>query len=261
LPWLGVVALPVGTWSGDLLTRLVVVIASGAVGLVAIGGVAVKRLKALRAPLDAALDVDNHFREFPRRAIPRVLIFERYVALLEHVLAQGHDRVVIVAHSQGTVITADLLRYLQRRHRLQPAGGDDDRLVTLGRRLGEAHVRLLTAGSPLRQLYALRFPCLYGWVLGNPADESATVGPDPRADLGVAHWVNVWGAGDYVGRWLWSAARDAALPPLAVDDAAYGGVPTQQVPLYRDLCLGADAHTHYFELDNEVMLAELRALV
>ncbi|MBX3622913.1 MAG: hypothetical protein KF891_23330 [Rhizobacter sp.] len=269
LPWLGEVSLPVGTWSGDLLTRLVVVIASGAVGLVAIGGVAVKRLKALRAPLDAALDVDNHFREFPRQAIPRVLIFERYVALLEHVLAQGHERVVIVAHSQGTVITADLLRYLQRRDRLQPAASAGDRLVTLGRRLGAARVRLLTAGSPLRQLYALRFPWLYRWVLGRGdaqpegerGDARAPLGPDPRADLGVAHWVNVWGAGDYVGRWLWSAAHDPALPPLAVDDAAYDGVPTQQAPVYRDLCLGPEAHTHYFELDNEVMLAELRALV
>jgi hypothetical protein len=54
---------------------------------------------------------------------------------------------------------------------------------------------------------------------------------------------------------------DAALPTLAVDDTAYDGKPTQQAPVYRDLCLGADAHTHYFELDNAVMLAELRALI
>ena len=154
LPWLGVVSLPVGTWSGDLLGKLVVLIAGGAVGLVAIGGVAFKRLKALRAPLDAALDVDNHFREFPRKAIPRVMIFERYVALLEHVLSQGYDRIVIAAHSQGTVITADLLRYLRRREPLLPPAGGNDRLVQLGRRLGAKNIRLLTAGSPLRQLYA-----------------------------------------------------------------------------------------------------------
>ncbi len=261
LPWLGEVALPVGTWSGDLLARLVVLVAGGAVGLVAIGGVAFKQLKALRAPLDAALDVDNHFREFPRKAIPRVMIVERFVAVLEHVLSQGYDRIVIAAHSQGTVITADLLRYLQRREQLLPPAGEADRLVQLGRQLGAKHIRLLTCGSPLRQLYALRFPCQYGWVIGPHRHPGEVSGPDPRVDLGVAHWVNVWAAGDYVGRWLWTTATDPALPALAVDPAAFDGKPTQRAPDYRDLCLGTDAHTHYFDLDNTVMLAELRTLV
>lgn len=258
LPWLGEVALPVGTWSGDLLGKLVVAIAGSAVGLIAIGGAAAKRLKALRAPLDAALDVDNHFREFPRKAIPRVRILERYVAVLEHVLAQKPDRVVIVAHSQGTVITADLLRYLQRREKLLPAPAPDDRLVRLGRALSESALRLLTVGSPLRQLYALRFPFQYGWVLGAGQPVS---GPAPRDDLGVAHWVNVWAAGDYVGRWLWTRAADPSLPPLAVDPSAYDGMALQQAPVWRDLCLGADAHTHYFDLDNAVVLGELRLLL
>jgi hypothetical protein len=262
LSWLDGLRPSVGTWSDNLLGKLVVLIAGGAVGLVAIGSIAFKQLQALRAPLDAALDVDNHFREFPRKAIPRVMIFERYVALLEHVLSQGYDRIVIAAHSQGTVITADLLRYLKRRELLLPPAGSDDRLVQLGRQLGAKNIRLLTAGSPLRQLYALRFPCQYGWVLGhkhNPAGGNS--GPVPRTDLGVSHWVNVWAAGDYVGRWLWTLARDEALPPLAVEPAAFEGKPTQHVPDYRDLCLGTDAHTHYFDLDNEVMRRELRALV
>lgn len=261
LPWLGVVAMPVGTWSGDLLGKLVVTIAGGAVGLVAIGGAAAKRLKALRAPLDAALDVDNHFREFPRKAIPRVRILERYVAVLEHVLAQKPDRIVIVAHSQGTVISADLLRYLQRRALLLQAPAPEDRLVRLGEALQAASLRLLTVGSPLRQLYALRFPFQYGWVLGEGGTGGAVSGPSPRDDLGVAHWVNVWASGDYVGRWLWTRASDPALPPLAVDTAAYDGLPLQQPPVWRDRCLGADAHTHYFDLDNPVVLAELRLLV
>jgi hypothetical protein len=98
-------------------------------------------------------------------------------------------------------------------------------------------------------------------VLGPIGAPNATTGPDPRGDLGVAHWVNVWGAGDYVGRWLWTQARDPTIPALAVDPQAYEGKPTQRVPDYRDLCLGADAHTHYFDLDNKVMLDELRALV
>jgi len=162
-----------------------------------------------------------------------------------------------VAHSQGTVITADLLRYLQRREALMGRPAEDDRLVQLGRRLGARALRLLTLGSPLRQLYALRFPFQYGWVLGRQGEVR---GPSPRDDLNLAHWVNVWAAGDYVGRWLWTPASDAALPPLAVDPVAYTGQPVQQVPDWRDLCLGADAHTHYFELDNVVVLAELRSL-
>jgi hypothetical protein len=105
------------SWLGHLL----VVVAGGAAGLLALGKVAIKQLQALRAPLDAALDVDNHFREFPRHAISRVRIVERYVALLDHLRAQGYERVVIVAHSQGTVITAELLRYLQQRSRLADA--------------------------------------------------------------------------------------------------------------------------------------------
>lgn len=67
------------------------------------------------------LDVDNHFREFPRHRIRRVLIVERYVALLDHLRQQGFERVVFVAHSQGTVITAELLRYVQQWHLLGAA--------------------------------------------------------------------------------------------------------------------------------------------
>ena len=104
--------------SADVLHTLVIAVAGTTTGLLALGGVAAKRLKALRVPLDAALDVDVHFREFPRDAIPRVRIVERYVALLQHVVEQGFRRIVIVAHSQGTVITADLLHYLRARSAL-----------------------------------------------------------------------------------------------------------------------------------------------
>ncbi len=101
--------------SSDVLQALVIAVAGTTTGLLALSRVTAKWLKALRVPLDAALDVDVHFREFPREAIPRVRIVERYVALLQHVAEQGFRRVVIVAHSQGTVITADLLHYLTNR--------------------------------------------------------------------------------------------------------------------------------------------------
>ena len=91
-----------------------------------------KYLPALRGPLDIALDVDNHFREFPRTSIPRARIFSRYAALLRHVADGGYDRIVIVAHSQGSVISAELLRYLSsdgshRAGRRRAAAFDGDR--------------------------------------------------------------------------------------------------------------------------------------
>ena len=254
------------SWLGHLL----VVVAGGAAGQLALGKVAIKQLQALRAPLDAALDVDNHFREFPRHAISRVRIVERYVALLDHLRAQGYERVVIVAHSQGTVITAELLRYLQQRSRLADAHasttpGQVD-LVRLQAWLQRCGVHLLTVGSPLRQLYALRFPSQYPWVLAPVQHSSGQAwwGPQPH-ELGLRRWTNLWGSGDYVGRWLWSAPDDTRPPPLQVDDSRYGDVVHQGQDdagrPWRDRCLGADAHTHYFDLDQPVVGAELLALV
>jgi hypothetical protein len=256
--------------SAEWLQRLVFLFAGSAASLIAVGGVAIKWLQRIRAPLDAALDVDNHFREFPRKAIPRVRIFERYAALLEHIVGQGYRRIVIVSHSQGTAITADMLRYLQRRGQL--IVGEEKRrqdpLVKLGEKLRAAEIRLLTVGSPLRQLYSLRFPVSYAWVLGT----TPPTGPDPMTELAVNSWVNVWGAGDYVGRWLWTSAPCDDLPPLSVSNAAYLPGHTESSPeendaayesksTYRDRCMGADAHTHYFELEQDIVMEELANLV
>jgi len=256
--------------SDSWLQSLLLVVAGGAAGLLALGKVAVKQLQALRAPLDAALDVDNHFREFPRHAISRVRIVERYVALLDHLREQGYERVVIVAHSQGTVITAELLRYLQQRSRLAdahatPVPGQVNP-VLLQRWLDTTGVHLLTVGSPLRQLYALRFPSQYPWVLRPVVHSNGDNwrGPLPH-ELGLRRWTNLWGSGDYVGRWLWSAPNSTRPVPLQVDDARYGDVVHQGEDEagrpWRDRCLGADAHTHYFDLDQPVVGAELLALM
>ncbi|RIX80821.1 hypothetical protein [Acidovorax cavernicola] len=198
-----------------------------------LGGFLSRTVPGLRMPLDVALDVDGHFREFPRRAIPRARIFSRYVSLLEHVAAQGYDRIVIVAHSQGTVISTELLRYLQFR----AAQNVDARVTQLWAALNRSRLLLLTAGCPLRQLYAARFPHLYGWVTA----EDANGGGPSAAKVGVARWVNLYTAGDYVGRWLWGA-----------DDKGY--TPDQAPPAWRteaehEECLGLGAHTHYFDLD------------
>jgi hypothetical protein len=227
-----------------------------AASLIAFGGLLSKYAPTLRGPLDVALDVDNHFREFPRTEIPRARIFSRYAALLRHVDAQGYDHIVVVAHSQGTVISAELLRFLKSKTILQAL----------------KRVRLLTLGCPLRQLYAARFPTLYSWVLKPQSDgDKKPSRCGPRAeDIGVERWFNAFCAGDYVGRWLWSnkVERERELLSNPCDDATEGLGRTEAYspfdptpPMLNDFitlreaetCLGLGAHTHYFEPEQETV--------
>ena len=223
-----------------------------------LGGQLSRRIPSLRGPLDVAMDVDNHFREFPRTNIPRAHIFSRYAALLRHVRSQDYDRVVVVAHSQGTVISSELLRFLASRAQLAPT--PDDEPLLDGRPLPP--VSLLTLGCPLRQLYGARFPGLYGWATARNGDVFG-----PRAtDIGVQRWMNAFCSGDYVGRWLWSSAADQPVfqHPMA---NAVGHDPFGRVDVYTgfnpappaearlhaarevEVCLGLGAHTHYLERD------------
>ena len=223
-----------------------------------LGGQLSRHIPSLRGPLDVAMDVDNHFREFPRTNIPRAHIFSRYAALLRHVQSQAYDRVVVVAHSQGTVISSELLRFLASRTQLAPTPDDepllDDKPLP--------PVSLLTLGCPLRQLYGARFPGLYAWVTAKNGNVFG-----PRAtDVGVQRWMNAFCSGDYVGRWLWSnAAHQPELEhPMAnaVGHDPFGRVdvytgfnpaPPAEAQLHEarevEVCLGLGAHTHYLERD------------
>jgi hypothetical protein len=248
--------------SRQILKPLIFSAASAMVTVSLLGGLLSRYLPGLRAPLDMALDIDNHFREFPRAGIPRARIFARYFALLRHLSRQGYDRIVIVSHSQGTVISTELLRYLKfraERVTARPAAaGPDDALATVWSDIAGA-VHLLTAGSPLRQLYAARFPSLYRWVL---QEQYGRMGPS-AAGLGVQRWINAYMTGDYVGRWLWSRparepsdVSDALVDQVVAQDDVYQPAtahPKQDPapPGWRewDVCLGAGAHTHYFEPD------------
>jgi hypothetical protein len=125
---------------------------------------------------------------------------------------------VIVAHSQGTVITADLLRFLR-----DAASPNDDPQIA---RLAAMPVYLFTMGCPLRDLYAARFPRLYHWARR----------PEPAA-LGVRQWTNAYRSGDYIGRSLW--------PDERTDDSTR-----------TDVCIGAGAHTHYWDR-TAPMIAEM----
>jgi hypothetical protein len=155
-------------------------VASGAstLGLLALISRFSKAGAGIRPALGVAADVDNYLRELPRERTPRAQMAERYTSLLRYICnwrekssvpESGYDALLIIAHSQGTVITADLLRYLDHERKRQPSF--EPRLSRLSGTANRLPVILLTMGCPLRQLYAQRFPDLYRWVNAGPVSK------------------------------------------------------------------------------------------
>lgn len=211
-------------WCGNELVKYFgLAITGSSAGLLALGKAYTRGLGALRPGLDLALDVDNWLRERPKKSNPRARILSRYLALLKHLKERGYERVVIVAHSQGTVITADLLRLLK-------TANWQDKL----------NIRLFTLGSPLRQLYAERFPDLYGWVTNHG-------GPQPTELHGVIYWLNGYRSGDYVGRALWEDLIATPRFSAGPSPKTFVANDLKAAKPYGEFCVGAGAHTHYFD--------------
>jgi hypothetical protein len=247
---------------------------AGAVGVLALRRGRLEKLsRSVRPMLDVVLDVDGYLREHPRERTPRARIAERYVSLLRYLCAwrnpdapdAPYSAIIILAHSQGTVISTDLLGFLRREH--DPAL---DPIVQEARAPGGSPTiptYLFTMGSPLRQLYEQFFPHLYSWVARRPkawrhADlvapaaaapppEKLLHNPDPTG-LRVSQWVNAYRSGDYVGRYLWlqETAEDRFWPEARNRDSQGRRC---------DLCVGAGAHTHYW--DSRLIAQELGALI
>lgn len=237
IEWLGTrdeVLVTIGKW-----------LAGGAVTITALGARFTETFGKLRVALDAVLDVDNYFHDPIDRLPPRARIFSRYAALLDYVRERGYARVLIVAHSQGTVLSADLLRYLRRTGRLRAHAG-------------EMALSMMTVGSPLRDLYATRFPLLYRWV--GPLRESFEDSGPAAAELGLAEWVNAYRSGDYVGRSIWTAPEDSAMFRVATV-GANGVVVASRAGDRAEFCVGAGAHTHYFADDAETLAVEIDRLI
>lgn len=220
---------------------------------VAAGGVALMIggkyfIKTFRALVDVLLDIDNYLRESPADATPRARIAERFVSLLRHLCewrdtdGKPYDEIIVIAHSQGTVIAADVLRYLNKVPDKRLAAINDETIK----------LRLFTMGSPLRQLYSEAFPYLYRWITeADAAEQMMDLSPDPTR-LTVKQWANVYCSGDYVGRNIWPAP-EARLwvrgRPKPGNDARV------------DFCAGAGAHTHYWDHNGSDVAAYLKELV
>lgn len=225
-------------------------LAGGAVTLTALGARFTQTFGRMRVVLDAVLDVDNYLRDPADGRSPRASIFSRAAALLAELRARGYERIVIVAHSQGTVIVTDLLHWLRSRGRLEALLADEH---------DERALALVTVGSPLRDLYAARFPLLYRWMQPMPARfDDADARPDPAA-LGLAAWTSAYRSGDYVGRAIWRDDDDPTVfMPVEIRDSV---LQTARSGCRSEFCLGHGAHTHYFADDALPLAVEIDRLV
>jgi hypothetical protein len=229
--------------------------------------------------LRVILDVDTYMRTGPIEGTPRAKIFERYVSLLRHIAqyrgpdGRGYDRVVIVAHSLGALISGDLLNLLQHQKNdpaLQRLGYWRDQNET------KIPIRLFTMGNPVRQLLNRFFPYLYDWVRDDPDNGSNPLQPplekpparidaplpDP-ADLGLEKWVSAYRSGDYVGRSLWLTEWYRRTEKCDKD-----GIYPEEIKKISDtdeirveFCIGAGAHTHYWDDTAPDIAEELNKLI
>ncbi|MDR2216187.1 MAG: hypothetical protein LBE59_10165 [Nevskiaceae bacterium] len=213
----------------------------GTATVMAFGGRFVRTVGRLRAGLDAVTDVSNYFEDPSDGQSPRARIFSRYNSLLCYLRKHDYQRIVIVAHSQGTVISADLLRYLSMHPSL------------------EEKPSLITVGSPLRALYAKFFPLPYEWM-----DEKPKKFEDAKptaAEIGVSHWVSGCCSGDYVGRFLWTPEeRKKDKDGASTDGASWDGQRTASYGDRTEFCLGAGGHTHYFSPDARALAQQIERL-
>jgi len=228
-------------------------ISAAVAAIAAIAALVKSRLSVLARALDVAYDVATYMRvphgsptdphpvEPPRRRILR-----RYAALLDHVqTVQSPQRIIIAAHSQGSMYTLALIFGDEFRDqadlRDDPPGGRwplaprllaPDPASPVARAGREPSpvltvpLSLVTAGCPILQTYAPSFPGQYDW----PADPDAIVARLAAFGPG-ARWRNVYRSGDYFGRSLWaSRVCDPPAPPAGLEE----------------ICLGPGHHTGYW---------------
>ena len=174
-------------------------------------------LKILALVLDVIYDITTYLRVAnPAIVAPRVTMIARYHAVLAHLRAQGYAHVVIMAHSQGSVLSlATLLGDPDRTPRVTPAPPETTPQT----------ITLLTYGCPATQTYGRRFPTQFTtWQAGGPS---------------IARWLNVYRAGDYVGRNI--VPVDDPYNPCNTNPQDDSDPANRQ-----ERCLGPGHHTGYF---------------
>ena len=242
-------------------------VAGTALGLLGFAGRINSFAKSFRPLLRVMLDVDNWLREHPRDSNPTARICGRYVSLLRHISGwrdaddKGYEAMVIIAHSQGTAITADFLRFLHVEKGNSLSRYDPELKLFDN----DFPIYFFTMGCPLYQLYGLRFPYLYGWARNETAEEA--VSPDDIRDLsasdapvpdhlGVKRWINAYRSGDYVGRHLWRGGEAAYEwdPSITGCEEEWNPPPGKPKRVFADhagkrieFCIGPGAHTHYWD--------------
>ncbi|ACQ80531.1 putative integral membrane protein [Beutenbergia cavernae DSM 12333] len=147
-----------------------------------------------RRVLGTLFDVGTFFpRSFHPFAPPAYA--ERAVPELVRRIWRLHDnegRVVLTAHSQGSVVAAAAL--VQRSER----------------RDGEPRVGFLSVGSPLAKLYRWAFPALFS--------DGLLAGLDGDAGIGPVHWRNLYYVTDYIGG---PVSGPGSAVPAAVDEVLH----------------------------------------
>lgn len=209
---------------GDFLAGIAVPLAY-VIAVLAIAGVGLRNvgvagrfgggfLTGLGRVLDMTYDITTYLRVAnPAIVPPRVQMIARYRAVLRRIAGERVDHVVIMAHSQGTALTlATLLGDAHRSPPVPPVAAAD---------LPTAPITFLSYGCPAAQTYERRLPGQFAsWVA------------PPSGPTSIARWLNVFRAGDFIGRGI---VPTASFDPRQV---------TPQ-PLGQERCLGPGQHTAY----------------
>lgn len=128
-------------------------------------------------------------------------VFDLRLRMRELVESEDATRVVLVAHSQGTVIAAATLMQTTEPKERYP---------------------LLTFGSPLRRLYACNFPAYFGrCALRELTNFPAVDRFAPR----TPRWINLWALTDPIGGWVFATRPvyiDADKPPTPMLEVPNG---------------------------------------
>lgn len=208
------------------------------------GGGSGGALAALQRAFDLPYDIASYLRlTGGGRRGRRTAILERYRAVLRAVTearhpdgTTGYDAVVLMGHSQGSLLTATVLFGDPARQEPEaPLAAHDPRLAA---HLADGGLSVVTFGSPITQLYDRRLPDQYAGLRTLPTRSATALSPL------TGEWLNAYRPGDYVGRAIWA---DPLAPASSVPGAEAFSATVPGGPRFRDVCLAqGGGHVGYW---------------